>query len=1150
MTPDVALLRSRPRSPFLDALDEQILVFDGAMGTMLHAADLTLDDYWQLENCSEVLNLSRPDVVRSVHEAYFAVGADVVETNSFGGAAHVLAEFGLGERAREINALAASIAKEAAQRFSSEGKPRFVAGSIGPGTRLPTLGHTSFDALVAAYRPQIEGLLDGGVDLLLIETCQDILQTKAALGAIADTFVARGQRIPVIAQVTMETTGTMLVGTDIAAAGTVLDAYDFVDIVGLNCATGPQEMAAHVAWLGRHSRKRVSVLPNAGLPQLVNGRPHYPLTPGELADWHERFTRDDGVALVGGCCGTTPAHIAAVAARMAGRKPKVRRPEWTPSVTSLYGAVALKQDADIFAIGERTNANGSKQFKQHLDAGNWDGTVAMGKNQARHGSHAIDVCNAFVGRDEVADMTEVVSRFRGAVNAPLVIDSTETPVIEAALKLVGGRAIINSINLEDGEGKCDTLCPLAKRHAAAVIALTIDEEGMARTAERKLEVAQRLYDIAVNRHGLDPADILFDPLTFTICTGNEDDRKLGLYTLDGIEQIAAAMPRCGILLGLSNVSFGLKPAAREVLNSVFLFHARQRGLTAAIVHASKIMPLHKIPAERLQAAEDLIFDRRREGYDPLQFFIGLFAGDEIKREKVASTAPVEERLKARIIDGERVGIEVDLKEAMATHRPLDIINEILLDGMRVVGDLFGSGQMQLPFVLQSAETMKSAVAYLEPFMERTEGQARAKMLLATVRGDVHDIGKNLVDIILTNNGYEVVNLGIKQPIDQILRAFRAQGADAIGMSGLLVKSTVIMRENMEELRRQGITVPVILGGAALTRAFVEEDCTAAYGQRVAYGRDAFAGLAFMDEVAEAKNSGRPSYWQEAVAVSGGEAAPAPAAPRLRPLPEHELDSRPLVAVEPPTPPFWGPRIVEKVPMRALVPFLNEDVLFKFQWGFLRKNMSREEHEEQLRTVVKPILHDLLRRVEDEDLLRPQAAYGWFRCKPDGDALLLEEGTRLVFPRQRGEGGRCVADSFHPDGDVVGLMAVTVGQKVSEVARQWFEAHDYRNYLFLHGLSVEAAEALAEYLHRQMRAELGIAGEDGRAITDLMKGRYRGVRYAYGYPAVPEMADQQHLLRLLGADQIGITMDADEQLHPEQSTAAIVVHHPMARYFKV
>ncbi|MEY3211082.1 MAG: hypothetical protein RIT28_1563 [Pseudomonadota bacterium] len=1142
-------------SQFLDALDDRVIIFDGAMGTMLQNANLPLSDYWELENCSEVLNLSRPDVIRGIHQAYFDAGADIVETNTFGATPLVLGEFGLADRTREINRIAVELAREAAFASSTEAQPRFVAGSIGPGTRLPSLGHIGWDELEAGYVLQVEGLLDGVPDVLLVETCQDLLQTKAALSAIAQVFKRRGVRLPVMAQVTMEATGTMLIGAEIGAANVVLDGLDVVDIIGLNCATGPQEMAGHVAYLGRHSRKRISVLPNAGLPQLVNGCTHYPLRPEELADWHMRFVQEDGVNVVGGCCGTNPDHIRAVVRRVRPLKPKLRRPDFTPSVSSLYSPVSLRQDSDIFTIGERTNANGSRKFKELLDQGDWDGIVSLAKREVKGGAHAIDVCTAYVGRDEVADMTEAISRLRGSVAAPIVIDSTENPVVEAALKLVGGKAIINSINLEDGEHKIDVLCPLAKQHNAALIALTIDEEGMAKSPERKLEVATRLHQLACGKYGVPEHDLLFDPLTFTICTGNEDDRKLALWTLEGIERIAERFPRCGILLGLSNVSFGVNPHARHVLNSVFLYHARQRGLTAAILHASKIMPLHKIPEEQRQVAEDLIFDRRREGYDPLQRLLALFADAEAVKAPRKQNMNPEERLKQRIIDGERPGIEADLQAAMLHRKPLDIINDVLLDGMRVVGELFGSGQMQLPFVLQSAETMKAAVAYLQPFMEKVQGVSKGRMVLATVRGDVHDIGKNLVDIILSNNGYDVVNLGIKQPIENILKAVDEHKADAVGMSGLLVKSTVIMKENLEDMRRRGVRVPVVLGGAALTRGFVEDDCTRAYGQAVAYGRDAFAGLRFMDDLAAARAEGAPSRWAQAVEVSpvAEAAAPTTMAPRGRagrPLPDHELETGPLAEITPPTPPEYGPKLLERVPLRALWPLLNEDVLFKFQWGYLKKGMSSEEHAEQLRVVVRPILLDMIRRVENEDIFRPQAVYGHFRCHRDGDTIVLNDsGVRLRFPRQPG-GGRCLSDYVREDGDVLGLMAVTIGQHASEEARRWFELNQYRDYLTLHGLGVETAEALAELVHRQMRSELGISGDDARDVKDLLKAQYRGKRYAYGYPACPEMADQRHLLELLGADRIGLKMDEDEQLHPEQSTAALVFHHPQARYFKV
>lgn len=1125
-------------STFTAALDDRILLFDGGMGTQLHSFDLPLSDYRGLENCSEILNLSRADVVEAIHRRYFEAGADVVETNTFGGAPWVLGEFGLTAECREINRVGAQIARAAADAFATESKPRFVAGSIGPGTRLPTLGHIGWDEMNAGYREQVHGLIEGGVDVFLIETCQDLLQTKCALAAIVAVLAERGLRIPIMAQVTMETTGTMLLGSDIATAATVLEQYP-IDVIGLNCATGPQEMAAHIAYLGRHAQRRISVLPNAGLPQLVDGRTCYPLGPSELADWHERFIREDGVNIVGGCCGTGPDHIRAVAQRLLHAKPKHRSPEFIPGVASLYGTAQLRQQADIFAIGERTNANGSRQFKRMLDAEDWDGMVGMGRTQMKSGSHAIDVCTAFVGRNEVRDMDELVKRLATAVHGPLVIDSTELPVLEAALKRIGGKPIVNSINLEDGEDRLDKVCQLCRTHGAAVIALTIDETGMAKKPEHKLAIARRLYDLAVNRHGMAPDDILFDPLTFTICTGNEDDRKLGVWTLEGIRMIAEEFPRCGIVLGLSNISFGVNPHARHALNSVYLHHAREAGLTAAIVHADKITPLYKLPNEVKQVCEDLIYDRRREGYDPLHAMLAMFA--DVKSEKVVKKVSlnVDERLTERIVDGERPGIEADLDEAMKTRKPLDIINDVLLGGMKIVGELFGSGQMQLPFVLQSAETMKTAVAYLQPFMEKSEGPQKGTMVLATVRGDVHDIGKNLVDIILTNNGYRVVNLGIKQPIDQILKAAKEENADAIGMSGLLVKSTVIMKENMEEMRRQGWSTPVVLGGAALTRAYVEADCSVTYGRKVTYAKDAFAGLYFMDKIKE---------FDDTLTVSEATGEPVVPMRTERPIPYDARDGEAVEAVNPPTAPWFGARVVD-VPLKALVPFINEDVLYKFQWGFLRKNLSTEEHAEQLRTVARPILVDLADRCAREAILKPQAVYGWFGCHREDDTLVLDDGTRLTFPRQRNN-GRCITDYFDAKQDVVGLMAVTVGQHASEVAREWFAENKYTDYLYLHGFGVEITEALAEFVHRQMRAELGIAGDDARDIPALFHKQYRGCRYAYGYPACPDMEEQRHLLRLLGAERIGITMAEEFQLHPEQSTAALVVHHPQARYFRV
>ncbi|MBI3517711.1 MAG: methionine synthase [Proteobacteria bacterium] len=1164
-------------SKFLDALRERVLLCDGAMGSRVQA--LTLDvhaDFLGQENCTEILNRSRPDLVRDIHRSYLSAGCDVVQTNSFGGSPITLAEFDLADAAPELNRRSAELAREVLEEFAFDGRPRFVLGSIGPGTRLPSLGHLDYQTLEDAFTVQAAGLIAGGVDAMLIETCQDPLQIKAAVNgtkrAARDTKLA-ADALPILVQVTVETTGTLLVGADIAAAATVIRSLD-VPIIGLNCATGPQEMAEHVRWLAQNWPGAISIQPNAGLPELVEGRTHYPLGPNDLAAWLERFVLEDGINLIGGCCGTVSDHIAALDRMLRKLDPKgrpavkARSVVWVPAVASLYGQVPLRQENAYLSIGERCNANGSRRFKELQDKHDWEGCVEMAREQVREGSNTLDVCTAFVGRNEVADMTEVVSRMRGSVNAPLVIDSTELPVLEAALKLYGGKAILNSINFEDGEEPTAKRMALAKRFGTAVIALTIDEQGMAKDVERKIAVAHRLYDFAVNRHGLEPSDLMFDPLTFTICTGNEDDRKLGLWTLEAIERIAKDLPECQIILGLSNISFGLNPAARHVLNSVFLDHALKRGLTGAIVHVSKIMPLHKIPANEVEVAEDLIFDRRRDGYDPLHAFMALFEGRSAQSTaKRARPETVEERLKLRIVDGDKQGLNDDLELALKTYPPLDIINTFLLDGMKVVGELFGAGKMQLPFVLQSAETMKQAVGFLEPFMERVEGQQKGTIVLATVKGDVHDIGKNLVDIILTNNGYKVVNLGIKQPIATILQAVTEHRADAIGMSGLLVKSTVVMRENLEEMTRRGVAVPVLLGGAALTRKYVEEDCVACYaGGRVAYARDAFDGLGLMDKVMTGsfdvhiaqqteKRAGRPSNRSRTLGRAT-EAAQRPVdAEELR-LRRAELHAR----VPVPTPPFWGPRVIARMPVKALVPYLNETMLYQFQWGFRKAGKTRDAYKAWAQQEVKPILKRMLEIDVAQDILVPQAAYGYWRCAAEGNDVILfdESGEREVarfsLPRQARDGGLCIADFLRDvtdnQRDVIGLQVVTMGSRVSEVARQWFADNKYQDYLYLHGLGVEMAEAMAESIHKRIRAELGFAAEDDRDVERMLKQGYRGSRYSFGYPACPNLGDQRQLLSLLGAERIGLELSDEDQLHPEQSTSAIVVVHPQAKYFSV
>lgn len=1172
-------------STFLNHLGDRVLLCDGAMGSLVQAMPLTVEeDYDGRENCTEVLNLTRPDVVRSIHEQYFAAGADMVQTNTFGASPITLAEFDLQDRAEEINRRAVEIAREAAGQFAGDGRTRFVLGGIGPGTKLPSLGHIDYDSLEAAYVLQVRGLVAGGCDAVLIETCQDPLQFKAAINGVRTAREQAGVFVPILLQVTVETTGTLLVGTDIGAAATVAHALD-VDCLGLNCATGPAEMAEHVRWLSENWPGFISLQPNAGLPELRNGKTFYPLTPGELASWHERFLKEDGINMLGSCCGSTPDHTTAVDAMLrrlggdAWRPAPVRRSfHWVPAVASLYSRVELRQENAFLSIGERCNANGSKKFRQFQDAEDWDGAVAMGREQVREGSNTLDVCTAFVGRNEISDMLHVVSRMRGSVNAPLVIDSTETPVIEAALKLYGGKAVINSINFEDGEGHAAERVRLARRFGASVIALTIDEDGMAKDCAGKVRIARRLHDFACVGHGLPAADLMFDPLTFTICTGNNDDRRLGIETLDAIEEIARVLPECQIILGLSNISFGLKPLARQVLNSVFLHHAVKRGMTGAIVHVSKIMPLHKLAPEEVKCAEDLIFDHRAPGYDPLHAFIALFRDREgTSGPKRVTPTTIEERLKQRIVDGDRQGLEADLEEAMKQYSPLEIINTHLLDGMKVVGELFGSGQMQLPFVLQSAETMKAAVSWLEPFMEKADGQAKGTLVLATVKGDVHDIGKNLVDIILTNNGYRVINLGIKQPVSAIIDAAREHKADAVGMSGLLVKSTVIMKDNLEEMARQGIRMPVMLGGAALTRAFVETDCHEAYaangnGGLVAYARDAFDGLdlmakvvegRFADHVAEArqKRAARPSRSGSSDSDASRVAAHAITE---RPVDWDEISLRrqELAAASTlPAPPFWGPALVENVPIKALVPYLNEVMLYQFQWGFRKQGRDRAEWRSWARDEIRPILKRMLDICQTENILHPKAAYGYWKAGSEGDAVILfdkddlREVARFTFPRQPFKGGLCLADfvrELGPDGpqDVLALQVVTMGSHVSDVARGWFAENRYQDYLYLHGLSVEMAEAMAEYVHRRIRAELGFAAEDARDIADLLKQGYRGSRYSFGYPACPNMADQEKLLALLGADRLGLEMSEGDQLHPEQSTSAVVLHHPQAKYFKV
>jgi 5-methyltetrahydrofolate--homocysteine methyltransferase len=1209
--------------PFLDTLRQRVLVLDGGMGTSLQAHDLGVEDFGSadLEGCNEVLVVTRPDVVREVHRGFLEVGVHAVQTDTFGGAPWVLDEYGLGDRTEELNAAAARLAREACDAFATEADPRFVVGSIGPGTRSPTLSlgkdpATTKDfidvpTMEDGYRRQVRGLLDGGSDALLIETCFDLLQIKAAVAAANDVFEERGARVPLVVQFTVEKDiNTMLLGTEPAAAIAALDPLA-IDVLGMNCATGPDDMREHVRTLARSSRLPISVVPNAGIPALVDDRTVYPLSPAGLADAQREFVTDLGVSIVGGCCGTTPAHLAAVVEAVADLTPRPRvldrpaqrRPglagvligphddgatdvevvddrealvtEYRPALASLYSAVTLEQDTAFLAIGERANANGSKAFRELLLAEDWDGMVALAKSQTREGAHVLDVCVDYVGRDGAPDMVAVVDRYATQSTLPLVIDSTQSDVVEAALLRLGGRAVINSVNLEDGRNKADVLLPLAKRYGAAVVVLAIDEEGQARTADWKVEVCERVARIAVDEFGLEPQDLIFDCLTFPLGSGQDDLRHDAVETLEAIARIRELVPGCGTTLGVSNISFGLAPAARQVLNSVFLKEAIDRGLTSAIVHPGKILPLHRIPDEQVATALDLVHDRRGtagtsdgareqgERYDPLHHFMALFEGatETVDREDLA-TLPIDQRLHRRIVDGEKDGIEADLDEALADTPPLEVINTHLLGGMKEVGELFASGAMQLPFVLQSAEAMKTAVGYLEPHIEASGGGSSNKgsVLLATVKGDVHDIGKNLVDIILRNNGYDVLNLGIKQPIDAILQAAEEHRVDAIGMSGLLVKSTVIMKDNLSEMNDRGVArYPVLLGGAALTRGYVEDDLRALYDGQVHYCKDAFEGLRVLDTVLAGDGAEVPEGFGQRRERRRPTRERPPEAP-----PAVDARGRPRSAVaadvEVPTPPFWGQRVVRGVPIDDIAPLLNEVALFRNQWGFTPGDGSPDEYQQLLESKARPVLREWLARAKAEKVVTPEVVYGYYPASGDGDDLVVwhpdapleRELVRFSFPRQ--DRGRFlnIADFFRPvdsgEVDVLGVQVVTMGRRISAVAQELFADDRYQDYLFAHGFGVEMAEALAELWHRRIREELGIAGYDGATARDWFRQGYRGSRYSFGYAACPDLEDQEKLFRLVDPSAIEVELTDEFMLHPEQSTSAIVVHHPEAKYF--
>jgi 5-methyltetrahydrofolate--homocysteine methyltransferase len=1154
---------------FLEILKEKIIVFDGAMGTNIQSQNLSPDDFGgeDFAGCNEYLVITKPSAVEKVHTDFLETGCDVIETDTFGGASVVLIEYGLQEKSYELNFKAAQIAKKVASDYSSGGKQRFVAGSMGPTTKLPSLGHISFKEMEKSYYIQTKGLIEGGSDILVVETCQDVLQTKAALAGLFSCFKDLKRRLPIIVSVTIESTSTMLLGTEISAALTSLEPYD-IDVIGINCATGPKEMSEHVRYLSANSPLPIFCMPNAGIPENVGGKAFYKLNPDDFAKYLSHFVKDFGVSVVGGCCGTTKDHIRQLVNAVGSLSPARRNWKFTPSVSSLYQSVPLHIEPAPVIVGERTNANGSKLFRDLLLKEDWEGMVSLGREQANEGAHLLDLCVAYVGRDELRDIDEVVSRFNTQITAPLMIDSTDVNALDTALQRYAGKAVVNSVNLEDGEERFDKIMNLCKRYGAAVIALTIDEEGMAKTAERKFDIAKRILSLAVDKYGMKAENIIFDPLTFTLGSGDESFKNAGVETLEAIKLIKSNFPQVKTSLGVSNISFGLKPQTRVVLNSVFMHYAISYGLDMAIVHAGKILPLYKIEETEKDLCRKLIFNEKTDSFDPLKEFLNYFSHRviEIKDEKVEAAKPVEERLKSNIIDGDKSKLQINLDEGLKKYKPIEIINNILLDGMKTVGELFGSGEMQLPFVLQSAEVMKSAVKYLEPLMEKTSSQKRGTMVLATVKGDVHDIGKNLVDIILTNNGYKIINLGIRVPIDTILQAVEEHNADAIGMSGLLVKSTAIMKENLEIMNERGLTTPVVLGGAALTRRYVEEDLRSIFQGHVAYANDAFDGLRFMENLSKLKpiqsNTVRAEKKVEMSVKVNIQSSTAKTV-----LPEASI----------PAPPFWGSKTVEDISLDEVFSYINNIALIKGQWQVYKGKKSEAEYQIFLEENIYPELETLKLKVKSEKLLTPKLVYGFFPCQSEGNDLIiykpsdcrnldsvwkevpvdishLSEWIRFAFPRQKADRHLCISDFFKSKEsgniDVIALQLVTVGRAASEYSQQLFSSNKYKDYLYFHGLSVETAEALAEYWHKKIRDELRISQADANDRKKLFGQGYQGSRYSFGYPACPDLKDQQKLFELLRPERIGVELTEEYHLVPEQSTSAIIIHHPYAKYFTI
>ena len=1164
-----------------EAINERVLVLDGAMGTQIFNHNPTIEDYGGIEfdGCVELLNERRKNWIQDIHHNYFQAGCDAVETNTFGCNEIVLSEFGIAHRTLDLNIQAAKLAREVADSYQNT---KYVIGSVGPGTKLITLLQIDYKTLYQSYYTQMKGLLLGGADVILIETCQDINQVKIAVRAAKTAMKEVNKKVPIWTQVTIETSGTMLVGSDIQSALVAIECLG-IDVFGMNCATGPDEMRQHIAYLAEASPFSLSVLPNAGLPQNVGGKTVYPLGPSDFATKVITMAKDFSLNVIGGCCGTTPEHIKELVKQANSLNPGKRKGKLERSVSSLYSSVPLDLEPKPLYVGERTNANGSKKFRDLLALNDYEGLVQIAKGQLKEGAHILDVCVAYVSRNETEDMEFLLKKIVTQVNIPIMIDSTEIPVIERALQIAPGKCVVNSINFEDGEEKARKILTLCKEYGASIVALTIDEEGMAKTVERKLEIAERIYNLVVNEFKIHPGDLIFDPLTFTLGSGDEEFRKSAIATIDGIKLIKEKFKGVKTILGLSNISFGLNPYTRQILNSLMLYHSVKNGLDLAILNASKIIPVAKIEQDDRTLFDDLIFDRRSENYDPLKKILHKFS--DVKKDLSNETAKrntlsIEERLKLDIIDGEKQLVVQDCKEAILKYPPLHIINNILLEGMKVVGERFGAGEMQLPFVLESAEAMKAAVKELEPHMEKKSGYSKGKMIIATVKGDVHDIGKNLVDVILSNNGYEILNLGIKQPIESILENYKGTNAHVIGMSGLLVKSTAIMKENLEYMSLHGFTIPVILGGAALTREFVEKECQSVYKGPVFYAFDAFESLKIMEKICDLKaedltpekiseirkfskaieketDSNKNSSDNEIKIIRKSEKTILP----------DENGQSPWVRKNEqiPSPPFWGTKIVEE-PLENIFNFLDEFALIRSRWGFAQGNMSEAQFSDILQNKAQPLFEKLKKKFIEENIVKPKAIFGYFPvCSEKNKLIVYDQNTSMeskienrkiiaefYFPRQKSGKLLCISDYFQNINsgkiDTLAVQIVTLGEELSKITKKIYDEGNFTDYYYLHGIGTELTEAYAELIHKRIRSELGIVGKDAKSLRQLFSQGYQGSRYSFGYPACPNMEGNTTLLQLLAADRIGVKISEAFQMHPELTTSALVSWHPQARYF--